>query len=483
MSPKTKKRNLGGFYLIIFIFSAISFVSAQEPSPAPVKVEENTKQSPAPGNLEAIQKVLVTDQKAVKEIEKKEEKTKAIIAKNEEKVEAVQKKAEEALAKKEELEKIAAIKKEEAQTAKEELETVKQEAVLNKNPEVLKKAKQLTQNAERLEKEADILNKKAGAEEKRAETAQQVLDVQLKKIEELKAQLTDLSRAKSAKRGLVDKLIAAGYTLAIGLVLFLILHFGIKKFEEIITEKEAIRESESALRLKTLSKLFRWMGSLGIIGFLIYALLEHFGINMAPLLAGAGIAGVAVGFGGQYLIRDIINGIFILVEGQYRINDVVKIGDHGGLVEDVNLRITRLRDLEGRVIYIPNGEVKTVINFTKEYAQALMDIGVAYKENVDQVMKIMKDIAKGMRQDAYFGRLILDDMEMLGVDSFSDSAVIIKCRIKTLPIKQWEVMREYRRRLKNRFDEVGIEIPFPHTTLYWGTGRDNDWWREKALKK
>jgi small conductance mechanosensitive channel len=147
---------------------------------------------------------------------------------------------------------------------------------------------------------------------------------------------------------------------------------------------------------------------------------------------------------------------------------VVKIGDLGGLVESMNLRVTQLRDLEGRVIFIPNGEIKSVINYTKGYSQALLDIGVAYKEKVDDVMRVMKDLAKEMRGDSYFGKLILGDMEMLGVDAFVDSAVIIKCRMKTLPIKQWEVAREYRRRLKNKFDELGIQIPFPHRTLYWG---------------
>jgi small conductance mechanosensitive channel len=217
--------------------------------------------------------------------------------------------------------------------------------------------------------------------------------------------------------------------------------------------------------------VLKWLGSIFIVGFGLYELLESFGIDVAPLLAGAGIVGLAFGFGGQYLIRDLINGIFILLEGQFRVNDVVKIGELGGLVESMNLRATQLRDLEGRVIYIPNGEIKTVINFTKGYSQALLDIGVAYKENVDEVMKVMKEVAKGMRQDPYFSKLILDDMEMLGVDAFMDSAVVIKCRMKTLPIKQWEVAREYRRRLKNRFDELGIEIPFPHRRLYWGAGQ------------
>ena len=250
--------------------------------------------------------------------------------------------------------------------------------------------------------------------------------------------------------------------------LFIGLEFGLKRFGKFLSKKEVIREDETVLRLKTFIHVLRWLGSILIIGLGLYMLLENFGINVAPLLAGAGIVGLALGFGGQYLIRDLINGIFILFEGQFRVNDVVKIGDLAGLVESMNLRVTQLRDLEGRVIFIPNGEIKTVINFTKGHSQALLDIGVAYKEKVDDVMKVMKDLAKQMRNDPYFGKLILEDMEMLGVDAFVDSAVIIKCRMKTLPIKQWEVAREYRRRLKNRFDELGIEIPFPHRTLYWG---------------
>lgn len=254
--------------------------------------------------------------------------------------------------------------------------------------------------------------------------------------------------------------------------LFVGLKFAIKRFEKFLSEGKIIQENEAVLHLKTFSHVMKWLGSILILGFGLYMLLQNFGIDVVPLLAGAGVVGLALGFGGQYLIRDIINGLFILFEGQFRVNDVVQIGGLSGCVEAMNLRVTQLRDFEGRVIYIPNGEIKTVINFTKKYSQALLDIGVAYKEDVDAVMKVMKDIGKQMRQDPYFGKLILEDMEMLGVDAFTDSAVMIKSRIKTLPIKQWEVAREYRRRLKNRFDELGIEIPFPHRTLYWGKGQE-----------
>ena len=251
-------------------------------------------------------------------------------------------------------------------------------------------------------------------------------------------------------------------------LLFRSLKYGLKKFEDHLSQKAAIREDEITLRLKTFSHLIKWLGTVAIAVFGLYMLLENFGINVAPLLAGAGIVGLAFGFGGQYLIRDVINGVFILLEGQYRINDVVKIGEFGGLVEGLNLRHTKLRDLEGRVIYIPNGEIKTVVNFTQDYANAVLEIGVAYKEKVDQVMTVIKELGAEMRNDDYFKKLILEDLEMLGVDSFGESQVTIKFRIKTLPIKQWEVAREFRRRLKNRFDELGIEIPFPHRTLYWG---------------
>lgn len=255
-------------------------------------------------------------------------------------------------------------------------------------------------------------------------------------------------------------------------LLFRGLKYGLKKFEDHLSQKAAIREDETTLRLKTFSHLIKWLGTVAIAVLGLYMLLENFGINVAPLLAGAGIVGLAFGFGGQYLIRDIINGLFILIEGQYRINDVVQIGEFGGLVEAVNLRHTKLRDLEGRVIYIPNGEIKTVVNFTKEYSQALLSIGIAYETDIDHAIKVIKELGAEMRRDRYFSQLILDDLEMLGVDDLAESQMTVKFRIKTLPIKQWEVAREFRRRLKIRFDEEKIQIPYPHRTLYWGTKRN-----------
>jgi moderate conductance mechanosensitive channel len=326
------------------------------------------------------------------------------------------------------------------------------------------------------EEKLSVLEKKMQQAQHRAEIAQE----QLRSAQERIAARTGNRQEHNTTRGLLEIISKSLIVVVVGLLLLLLLKIGVRKFEQALTQKDVIRESETTLQIKTVAKLFRWVGTIVIILAILYVVAENHGLNVAPLIAGAGIAGIAFGFGGQYLIRDLINGLFILIEGQYRINDVVKIGQYGGLVEDINLRITTLRDLEGRVIIIPNGEVKEVVNFTREYAQALLDIGVAYKENVDHVMDVIKEIGKGMRQDAYFGKLILGDVEMLGVDDFADSQVTIKFRMKTLPIKQWEVMREFRRRIKNKFDELGIEIPFPHSTIYWGTGKDNQWVKDFA---
>jgi small conductance mechanosensitive channel len=179
-----------------------------------------------------------------------------------------------------------------------------------------------------------------------------------------------------------------------------------------------------------------------------------------------GIAGLAIGFGAQTLVKDFLTGFFILMENQYRVGDVVKIGDHSGLVEKIKLRTTVLRDLAGAVHIIPNGEVQSVNNMTYEWSRVVLDIGVAYKEDVDKVMAVLQDVGKKMRQDEHFGQIMLEDPQILGVDDFGDSQVTVKMLAKTCPLKQWEVARELRRRIKHAFDREAIEIPFPHRTLF-----------------
>lgn len=233
-------------------------------------------------------------------------------------------------------------------------------------------------------------------------------------------------------------------------------------------EAEGETPSESAKRAETLVRLLRQGVTimLWIVAGLI--VLREIGVEIGPILASAGIVGLAVGFGAQNLVRDVISGFFLILENQVRVGDVAVVNGTGGLVEKINFRTIVLRDLEGVVHVFPNGTVTTLSNRTQEWSAYVLDIGVAYKEDMDRVIEIMRKVAGEMRTDKQFGRLMIEDIEIFGVDDFADSAVVIKARLKTRPIKQWDVGREYRRRLKYAFDREGIEIPFPHRSIYFG---------------
>jgi len=213
--------------------------------------------------------------------------------------------------------------------------------------------------------------------------------------------------------------------------------------------------------LQSIIKVIIWV----MVGMLV---LRKIGIDIAPIIAGAGIVGLAVGFGAQELVRDLIAGFFMLLENQIREGDVAIVNGTGGLVEHVGMRTIVLRDLSGVVHVFQNGKVNTLSNMTKNWSGMVFDIGVAYKEDTDKVAEVIQQVAEELRADPDFRDKILEPIEIFGVDGFGDSAVIMKARFKTVPIEQWAVGREYRRRLKKAFDEQGIEIPFPHRTIYWG---------------
>jgi len=221
-------------------------------------------------------------------------------------------------------------------------------------------------------------------------------------------------------------------------------------------------------RIRTLMTVARnaLLATLSVVATLL--ILSELGINIAPLLAGAGVVGLAVGFGAQTLVKDIITGVFIIFQDLIAVGEVVKVGDTAGLVEAVSIRNVRLRDLSGTVHTIPFSAITTISNLTKDFSYAVFDIAIAYREDVDEVMEVLGQIGSELRADPEFAHLILAPLEVLGLDKFADSAVIIKARIKTLPIQQWGVGREFNRRMKRRFDELGIEIPFPHQTVYFG---------------
>lgn len=219
-------------------------------------------------------------------------------------------------------------------------------------------------------------------------------------------------------------------------------------------------------RAQTLVGAFRYAATVAVVVGGILMILQEIGVSVAPLLGGAAVVGLAVAFGAQNLIRDYFTGFLILMENQYGINDVIRIGETSGTVERITLRTTVLRDLEGIVHFIPNGEIKQVSNLTHGWSRAVFEIGVAYKEDVDRVMKVLIEIGEHLREDEKFASKIIDQPTMLGVDSFGDSAIVIKFFMKTRPLQQWEVKREMLRRIKMRFDELGIEIPFPHRTVF-----------------
>ena len=196
--------------------------------------------------------------------------------------------------------------------------------------------------------------------------------------------------------------------------------------------------------------------------------LHELGLSIAPLLAAAGVAGIAIGFGAQSLVKDYFTGVIMLLVDQARVGDVVEIGGKSGLVEAVTLRYMRLRDYDGNVHYVPNGAITTVTNRSRGFAYAVIEVGIAYRENVDEAFEVMRRVGRALREDAELGPRTLDDLEIAGVDRWADSAVILRCRMKTLPLQQWGVRRAFLKQLKQAFDEAGIEIPFPHMTVYAG---------------
>lgn len=226
--------------------------------------------------------------------------------------------------------------------------------------------------------------------------------------------------------------------------------------------------TESAKRAETLVRLLRQGVVIVLWVVALLVVLREMGMDIGPILASAGVVGLAVGFGAQNLVRDVISGFFMILENQVRVGDVAIVNGTGGLVEAINFRTIILRDLAGTVHVFPNGAISTISNMTKEWSAYVFNLGVAYKEDVDRVSGIIKSVAQGLREDPHFGALMIEDAEIFGLDQFGDSAIVIKGRLKTKPIKQWEVGREFQRRIKQAFDEQGVEIPFPHRSIYFG---------------
>lgn len=244
----------------------------------------------------------------------------------------------------------------------------------------------------------------------------------------------------------------------------------IPHLRETIIARQGSREEEQ--RIRTLSRVIRYVLTVAVTVVAGLLILGEFGISVAPILGAAGVVGIAIGFGAQTLVKDYFTGFFMLLENQIRIGDVVEAGGKSGLVEELTLRYLRLRDYSGNVHYIPNSNITIVTNMSLGFAYAVIDAGVAYGEDIERVKSVMLAVGEELRKDAVFGPKILADLEMAGVDSWAASAVVIRCRFQVLPLEQWNVRREYLQRLKQAFDREKIEIPFPHLKVVGDLVRD-----------
>jgi len=282
--------------------------------------------------------------------------------------------------------------------------------------------------------------------------------------------MANLGIGTAAVTGLI---VEHGWRIALIVVLSIAAIVVVGRFVPRLIDKSVARRSgesqeEVKKRAKTLSRVLVSVGKVVVFFIATFMVLSELGVDIAPILVGVGVVGVAIGFGAQSLIKDLIAGLFIILESQYRVGDVVRISDVSGLVEDINLRRTVLRDLDGAVHVVPNGEIRVASNFTKEWSRVNLNVSVGYREDLDHVISVINRVGKELAEDPQWGPLILKAPQVLRVDDLAPSGVGIKILGDTKPIRQWDVMGELRKRLKKAFDEEGIEIPWPHTKVYFG---------------
>ncbi len=257
------------------------------------------------------------------------------------------------------------------------------------------------------------------------------------------------------------------------IILLILLAFAANRFaasvirnaEHEIGPGDDLQHIERRKRLQTLAGTLRRFFSILIWSAATLMVLRELDVDITPVLTGAGIVGLAVGFGAQTLVKDIISGLFLIAEDQVRLGDVAEINNIGGSVEEINLRTIVLRDLEGTLHYIANGEIRTLANKSKDFSYYVIDIGVGYDDDTDRIVDAVRGVAEELKRDPAFGSSILEPLEVLGVDAFKATEVTLRFRLKTLPTKQWEVGRELRRRIKKAFDAQGIQIPSPQMTI------------------
>jgi small conductance mechanosensitive channel len=261
---------------------------------------------------------------------------------------------------------------------------------------------------------------------------------------------------------------------AIAFVLVRVIVLLVGRFEHGVSQNAGLEVLERAKRARTLGGLVQNVLTTLVIVVASLMILREVGLDITPILTGAGILGLAVGFGAQTLVKDIISGFFMILENEIRVGDVVQVDTHGGMVEEMNLRTIVLRDFEGALHIIPNGTVAAVVNKTKDFSYYVIDLPAPYETDTDIVAALVRRVGDDLRADGAFAPFIMGDIEVVGVDAFADSSVIIKVRIKTVPLKQWDVGRELRRRLKKAYDAAGIAFPYPTQTTHMVRGAGAD---------
>jgi moderate conductance mechanosensitive channel len=256
-------------------------------------------------------------------------------------------------------------------------------------------------------------------------------------------------------------------TLAVAILLWVV--YGVaRRGGRRLVDRMAVRGLEEQARAISLWAMLRRVVGVALLVTGVLSVVSIWGLPLAPFLAVGSAVGVAVGFGAQTLVQDVIAGFFILAEDQYRIGHVVRILDVTGTVEDIRPRVTVLRDLDGNVHYVPNGKIEVASNFTQEYAQVVLDVEIAYKESVDRAMEVIGDELRALAADPEWAPFVVEEPQILGVEALRDSSVVVRGVVKVAPTERWRVRREALRRIKNRLDAEDIEIPFPHMKLYSG---------------
>lgn len=275
--------------------------------------------------------------------------------------------------------------------------------------------------------------------------------------------LADLLKLDAAE--LIRKLLQVGLIWLLSWLGIRLVRLVAGRIERSVDDGDDARLTEAEQRGQTISQLLRSVGKVFFVGLAVLLSLNVF-VNIGPILAGAGILGLAVSFGAQSLVKDVIAGFFFLIEGQFAVGDVIEIAGKSGVVERMNLRVVMLRDLQGTLHMIPNGQIATVSNMTRSWARAVIDVGVTYGTDVDQALEIFRDEAGRLATDTAWRAELDGPPEVVGVNDLADSQVTIRTLFRTRPGKQWGVGREFRRRIKNRLDREGIEIPFPQRTMH-----------------